>query len=216
MKIVIVGAGGHARVVYEIMRLDRNLDIVAFVDNVVHGRDEHIMGVPVLGDHSVLPRLIEDGVKGAIVAVGDNQIRASRFQELADLGLLPLSAIHPTSHIAASARIGAGVTIAMGAIVSTGATIGNNVIVNTGAIVEHEDNLEDHVHIGPRCALAGRVTVKRGAFIGIGAVVKEYTTVGRNSVIGAGSVVLEDIPDNVVAVGCPANVIKTRREDDKQ
>ena len=211
MKIVIIGAGGHARVVYEIVSHDRNLEVVAFVDNVVHGRDEHIMGVRVMGDHSVLPRLIGDGVKGAIVAIGDNETRASRFQELAALGLMAVSGIHPTSHIASSARLGSGVTIAMGAIVSTGARIGDNVIVNTGAIVEHEDELEDHVHIGPRCALAGRVTVKRGAFIGIGSVVKEYLTIGRNSIIGAGSVVLEDIPDNVVAVGAPAKVIKTRR-----
>jgi UDP-perosamine 4-acetyltransferase len=102
----------------------------------------------------------------------------------------------------------------MGAKISTGTTVGNNVIINTGAIIDHENEIEDHVHICPGCSLAGRVTVKRGTFIGIGSVVKEYVTIGENSVIGAGSVILEDIPDNVVAVGAPAKVVKTRNEGD--
>ena len=210
MKIIIIGAGGHARVVYEIVSHDRNLELVAFVDNVVRGKDEHIMGVPVVGDHSVLPRLLEKGVRGAVVAVGDNSVRASHFDELQSMGLVMISAIHPLSRIAASAYIGQGVTVAIGATISTRARIADNVIVNTGAIVDHEDEIGDHVHIGPGCALAGRVTVKRGAFIGIGSVIKEYITVGENSIIGAGSVVLENIPDNVIAVGAPAKVVKAR------
>lgn len=215
MKIAIIGAGGQARIVYEILRYDRNMEVVAFVDNVIHGNDEQIMGVPVLGDHSVIPRLLKDGVRGAIVAVGDNEIRAAHFEKLKGMGLELVNAIHPTSYIAPSVKLGNGVTIAMGAIISTGARIGNNVIINTGATIDHEDEIEDHVHIGPGCSIAGRVTVKKGVLIGIGSVVKEYLTIGENSIIGAGSVVLEDIPDNAVAVGAPAKVIRTRNEEDR-
>ncbi len=210
MKIFIIGAGGQARIVYEILSYDRNLEVVAFVDNVVHGNDEHIMGIPVLGDHSVIPGLVKKGVTGAIIAVGDNKIRAEHFEKLKGMGLEPMNAIHPSSIIAPSAKLGSGVTIAMGAIVSTGARIGNNVIINTGASVDHENEIEEHASIGPRCAIAGRVTIKKGAYIGIGSVVKEYLTIGENTIIGAGSVVLEDMPDNVVAVGTPAKVIKTK------
>ncbi|MFC1903334.1 acetyltransferase [Chloroflexota bacterium] len=210
MKIVIIGAGGQARIVYEICSFDRNLEVVAFVDNVIHGKDEQIMGVPVVGDHSVLPKLIKDGVKGAIVAVGDNQVRASHFEKLSDMGLEMVNVIHPTAYIAPSAKLGNGATIAVGAIISTKAKIGNNVIINTGATIDHEDEVEDHASVGPGCSIAGRVTIKKSAFLGIGSVVKEYITIGENSVIGAGSVVLEDIPDNVVAVGIPAKVIKTK------
>jgi sugar O-acyltransferase (sialic acid O-acetyltransferase NeuD family) len=216
MKIVIIGAGGQARIVYEIMSYDRNIEVVAFVDNVMRGNDEQTMGIPVIGDHTVLPKLIKNGIKGAIVAVGDNEIRATHFEELKSMGLELVSAIHPTSHIAPSARLGHGSTIAIGAIISTGARIGDNVIINTGATIDHEDEIEDHVSVGPNCSIAGRVTVKKGAFIGIGSVVKEYLTIGENSIIGAGSVVLEDVPDNVVAVGTPAKVIKTRSEGDTQ
>jgi sugar O-acyltransferase (sialic acid O-acetyltransferase NeuD family) len=208
MKIVIIGAGGQARIVYEILSYNRNVEVVAFIDNVTHNNDEYIMGIPVMGGHSVIPKLIKEGVRGAAVAVGDNKIRAAHYEKLRDMGLEMVSAIHPSTIIAPSARTGNGVTIAMGAIISTGSIIGNNVIINTGATIDHEDNIEDHAHIGPGCSLAGRVTVKKGAFVGIGSVIREYLTVGENAVIGAGSVVLEDIPDNVVAVGTPAKVIK--------
>ncbi len=215
MQIVIIGAGGQARIVYEILSFDRNVEVVAFVDNVVHGSDERIMGIPIMGDHSVLPKLIKNGVKGAIIAVGDNKIRAERFEEFRGMGLELVNAIHPTSYIAPSARLESGVTVAIGAIIGTGTRVGNNVIVNNGAIIDHENEIEDHVHIAPGCSLAGRVTVKKGTFIGIGSVVKEYLTIGENVTIGAGSVVLEDIPDNAVAVGAPAKVIKIKNEGDK-
>lgn len=212
MKIAIIGAGGHARVVYEILRHDKNMEVVAFVDNVTKGSDEKIMSIPVVGDHSVLPKLIEDGVRGFIVGVGDNKIRAYRFKEIMNMGLDPINAIHPTVHIAYNARIAEGVVIATGATVVTGAVIGNNSIINTGAIIEHEVIIGEHVHIGPGTSIAGRVTVKKGAFVGIGCTVKEYVTIGEKAVIGAGSVVLEDIPNNAVAVGAPAKVIEIKNE----
>jgi sugar O-acyltransferase (sialic acid O-acetyltransferase NeuD family) len=214
MKIAIIGAGGQARIVYEILSYDRNMEVVAFVDNVTHGKDGQIMGIPVLGDHSVLPKLLENGVTGAIIGVGDNKTRAGHFEKLRGMGLELVNAIHPTANIARSAKLGSGVVIAMGATIVTGARIGNNVIINTGAIIEHENDIEDHVHVCPGCSIAGRVTIKKGAFIGIGSVVKEYLTIGENTIIGAGSVVLEDIPDNVVAIGAPAKVARKRKEDE--
>ena len=93
---------------------------------------------------------------------------------------------------------------------SQGSRIGNNVIINTGAIVEHENIIEDSAHIGPGAVLAGKVTVKKETFIGIRVAVKEYITIGKNVTVGAGAVVLEDIPDNVVAVGIPAKIIKNK------
>lgn len=210
MKVAIIGAGGQARIVYEILSYDRNLEIVAFVDNVVHGHDEHIMGIPVLGNHSVVPKLMKEGVKGVIIGVGDNDIRAALFEKFTSMGLELINAIHPTAVIAPSAKLGKGVTITMGVCISTAARIGNNTIINTGATIDHENNVEDHAHIGPGCSIAGRVTIKHGAFIGIGSVVKEYITIGERTIVGAGSVVLADLPDNVVAVGTPAKVIKTR------
>lgn len=210
MKTVIIGTGGHARVILDVLNYDRNIEVVAFVDKTIRGSDEKIMGIPALGDHSVLPGLLKSGIKAAIIGVGDNKIRKVYYENIKNMGIELINAIHPAVHLSRNAKIGKGALIAAGATIATGAEIGNNVIVNTGAIIEHEDILEDHVHIAPGTVLAGRVKVKEGAFIGAGCVVKEYVTVGRNAIIGAGSVVLEDIPENAVAVGAPAKVIKTR------
>jgi sugar O-acyltransferase (sialic acid O-acetyltransferase NeuD family) len=210
MKIIIIGAGGQARIVNEILSYNRNMDIVAFIDNVARKGDENIKGIPILGDHSVIPGLIKKGVRGAIVAVSMNDIRAAHFEKLRIMGLELINAIHPTASIASSVKLGSGVIIAMGAIISTGVRIADNVIINTGAIIDHEDEIEDHVHIGSGCSLAGRVTVKRSTLISIGSVVRENVTIGENTVIGAGSVVLEDVPDNVIASGTPAKIIDRR------
>ena len=230
MKAVIIGAGGHARVVYEILRQDPNIEVVGFVDNKPKGQQvsaerqgpvesssfvtikESIMGLPVYENHQILPRLVKEKVRGYIIAVGNNEVRARYYKELADHGLDPINAIHPTARIAHEVKIGKGVVIAAGATIITGAVIGDNVIVNTGAIIEHEDIIEDNAQIASGTVLAGRVKIKKNAFIGAGVTVKEYVTIGENTTIGAGSVVLEDMPDNTVAVGVPAKVIKNKGE----
>ena len=209
MNVIIIGAGGHARVVHEILMHDNNMDVVAFVDNK-QTSGEKIMGTSVLGGHSVIPLLIKDGVQGAIIAIGDNVLRANRFVEMDDFGLVVINAVHPTAHIAYNARIGNGVVIATGATLATGVEIGDNVVINTGATIEHENIIKDHVHVAPGSILAGRVIVEEGSFIGAGSVVKEGITIGKNVTIGAGSVVLEDIVDNAVAVGAPAKIIKIK------
>lgn len=211
MKIAIIGAGGQARIVYEILSYDHNLEVVAFVDNVVRSGNENIKGIPIVGDHSVLPELVKNGVRGAIIAVSMNDIRKAHFEKLKAMGLELINAIHPTAIIAPTVKLGSGVTIAIGAIISTGVNIANNVIINTGAIVDHENQIEDHVHISSGCSLAGRVTVKKSALVGIGSVVRENVTIGENVIIGPGSVVLDDIPDNMVASGTPAKVIEKRQ-----
>ncbi len=213
MKTIIIGAGGHARVIFEILSYDWNIDVVAFVDNVIPTSDEKIIGIPVYGDHSVIPEMVKNGVKAAIIGVGKNSIRKAYFEQIKNLGVEMVTAIHPDANIAHNVKIGKGVVIAASARISAGVEIGDNVIVNTGAIIEHEDVLEDHVHIASGTVIAGRVRVKEGAFIGAGCVVKEYLTIGRNAIVGAGSVVLEDIPDSAVAVGAPAKVIKTTGGD---
>jgi len=210
MKIAIIGAGGQARIVYEILSYDRNMEVVAFVDNLVRTGKETINGIPIMGDHSVLPGLIKDGVKGTIVAVSMNDIRKAHFEKLRAMGLELINAIHPTASLAHTVNLGRGITICMGAIISTDVNIANNVIIGTGAIVDHESRIEDHVRINSGCSLAGRVTVKKSAHVGIGSVVKEEVTIGENVIIGAGSVVLEDVPDDVTASGTPAKIIEKR------
>lgn len=208
MKTLIIGAGGHARVVYDILKHDRNNEIEAFVDNVKRGSNEEIMGVPVVGDHSVIDSLIDGGVKGFIIAIGDNEIRRKYFEILREKDLIPVNAIHPESHLSSTVDAGNGIVVAEGVSVSTNASLGDNVIVNTGSIVEHETDISDHTHVGPGNTLAGRVEVGSNVFVGMGCSVKEHTSIGDDAVIGAGSVVLDDVPPNTVVAGTPAEVKK--------
>ena len=206
MKIIIIGAGGQARILHEILSYNPNIEIVAFVDYVPRSGKETLNGIPILGDHSVISGLMKHGVKGAIIAVSKNDTRAAHFSKLTEMGLELINAIHPTAAIAPNVRLEKGITISMGAIICTGVHIADNVIVNTGAIIDHESEIQEHVHIGPGCSLAGRVTVKKGALVNIGSVVRENLTIGENAVIAAGSVVLKDIPDGAFASGTPARI----------
>jgi len=208
IEVVIIGAGGHARAVYEILMHDLNIEVAGFVDNAADTVGEMIGGIPVVGDHSILPDLLKEGVLGAVIGIGDNKLRRMQYNVIKTIGFETVNAIHPTAHIAHNVRIGRGVVIGTGTTVCTGARIGDNVIINTGAIIEHESIIGDDVHIAPGSSIAGRVTINRGVFVGIGSVIKEYVTIGENAIIGAGSVVLEDIPDNAVAVGSPARIVR--------
>lgn len=208
MKIVVIGAGGQARIVHEILSYDRNLEIAAFIDNLKRSGTEVIKEIPILGDHTVLPGLLTHGVKGGIVAISMNKVRASHYEELVKLGFELVNAVHPTASISPSVKMGFGITISIGAIIGTGVRIFDNVIIGTGAIVDHECQIEKGVYIGSGCSLAGRVVVREGAYIGISSKVKETVTIGRNVTIEPGSIVLEDIPDNVVAGGIPAKTLR--------
>jgi sugar O-acyltransferase (sialic acid O-acetyltransferase NeuD family) len=213
MKIGVIGAGGQARVISEILSYSNDMQILAYIDQPTNKIHEEIAGIPVkgkrLGDPEVIAGLIDEGMEGFILAVGDNQKRSDLFLDCQKRGLIPVNAIHPTARIATDATIGNGVVVAIGAIICSRARIGNDVIVNSGVIIDHECVIEDHTHLAPGTILAGRVVIQSGAFIGAGSVIKDKIVIGRNALIGAGSVVLENIPDNTVAVGSPAKIVRT-------
>jgi sugar O-acyltransferase (sialic acid O-acetyltransferase NeuD family) len=186
MKVIVFGSGGQARVVAEIILNNKNLQLLGFVDPYTKDKNEKIFGLP------IRDRFAE--AQGFIIGVGNNQRRAQRFDQMLELGLKPVTIIHPTANIAKDVTIGQGTIIAMGATIATGAQIGSNVIINTGAIVEHENVIGNNVHIAPGAALAGRVKVKNGAFVGLRALVRECLTVGTDAVV----------PDNATVVGIPA------------
>lgn len=209
MQTIIIGAGGHSRVVYDILRYDQNVNVVSFIDNTPRGTEESIMGVPVRGDHDIIPDVVDDhDVGGFIVAVGDNDIREAHFKKLRDMGLEPVSAIHAEAFISKTATIGPCSVVASGVDVSTNVKVGENSILNTGAVVDHETTIQAHTHIAPGSTVAGRVTIGQNTFVGMGSTIRDSVEVGDNVTIGAGSVVLEDIPSNVTVAGAPAEIKK--------
>jgi sugar O-acyltransferase (sialic acid O-acetyltransferase NeuD family) len=210
-KMVIVGAGGHGRVVLDIIRAEKKYMPVGFIDAdaSLHGR--RIDGLAILGDISLLPTLKLQDITGAVVAIGDNGIRRQYAEKIDELGLDLINAIHPSANIAATATIGKNVVIASGATVCSHCQIGNSVILNTGSIVDHESVIATAAHICPGAKLAGRVLVESGAYVGIGATVIQNIRIGLDSIVGAGAVVIRDVPPAATVVGVPAHVLKLNR-----
>jgi acetyltransferase EpsM len=207
--LVVVGAGGHARVVSDIARLMGRFTVVGFIDELDPERHETAFaGATILGGLERLAGLHRAGVRQATVAIGDCATRLRLAASLLEAGFeLPVLA-HPSAVCADGVALGPGTVLVAGAIVNPGARLGANVIVNTAASVDHDCTVDDGAHIACGARLAGGVHVGRGAWVGIGAVVKEKVRIGAGSVVGAGALVLKDIPQGVVAYGSPAQVIQ--------
>ena len=209
--IVIIGAGGHAKVVADIARR-MGLAVAGFLDTVNPDRQgAPFQGVTVLGGLEQLDLLASKGVRQAVVAVGDCEARLSLAEYAVGAGFMLPVLIHPNAVLAPDVMVGDGTVLAAGAIVCPGATLGAHVIVNTAASVDHECVIGDGVHVAVGARLSGRVTVGRGTWIGMGALVKDGVRVGSDSMVGAGALVLTDIPDRVTAYGSPAKVVHASR-----
>lgn len=210
MRVIILGAGGYGRLIQDILGYDRNVQLVGFLDSESKLWGQTVNGILVLGGDEMLGSLIREGVEAAIAGLGDNHKRAQLFSKLSGYGFSLINAVHPSAVIGRFVQMGRGVVVMAGAVINVNARIGDNVVVNSGATIDHDDVLEAHSQVWPGANLAGTVTVREYAYVGAGAVVIPGITIGRNSIVGAGSVVIRDVPDNVVAVGVPARVIKTR------
>ncbi|SMG17014.1 acetyltransferase [Dethiosulfovibrio salsuginis] len=199
--IYVLGAGGHGKVVISTIRA-MGLEVEAVLDDDRSLWGSYLSGVEVTGPIDSLR-----GKKNpkAIIAIGINHIREKIATRLDEVEWI--SAIHPSAVIDGSVKIGPGTAIFAGAVVQPDSTVGNHVIINTGATVDHDCVLEDFVHIAPGCHLAGNVSLRRGAFMGIGSCAVPGTTVGPWTTVGAGGAVIADLPGNAVAVGVPAKEI---------
>jgi UDP-perosamine 4-acetyltransferase len=209
MNLVIIGAGGHGRVVLDILRAGGEYTPVAMLDANASLHNTNINGVPVVGSVNLLPKLFTQRVRHAIVAIGDNRVRRSYAKLAEEAGMELINAIHPTASVSQTATLGRNVVAAAGARVCADAKIGDSVIVNTNAVVDHECEVGAGVHVCPGALLAGRVRVGAGAFIGLGAKIIQCLNVGEDAVVGAGAVVLSDVPPATAVVGVPAHAIRS-------
>jgi UDP-perosamine 4-acetyltransferase len=214
VRVVGLGAGGHARVVIEALRAIGGYDVVALLDPGVRVRGTTVLGIAVTGDDATLEDWKRRGVRHAFVgvgSVGDAGPRRRLYELARRQGFELVRAIHPSAIVSASAELGDGPSVLAGAVINAGAWLGANVLVNTGAIVEHDCRVGDHVHIATGARLASTVEVDEGAHVGIGASVRQLVRIGRGAVVGAGAVVIENVPDGMVVAGVPARSL-TRRQ----
>lgn len=201
--VVIIGGGGHAKVVIESLRAAGET-VAAIVD--ADPTPRQVLGVPVRGDDLILPELRGQGLSRLFVAIGDNRLREKLGRRGRELGFSLVNAIHPSAVISPSARLGAGVAVMAGAVVNADSEIEDLAIINTGAIVDHDCRLGVACHLGPASALAGGVSIGPRAFLGVGARAIPGVTIGADVIVGAGGVVVRDLPDGALAVGVPAKI----------
>ena len=199
-NIVIVGAGGHAKVVIATVRAAGG-DVIAAYDDDESRWGQEILGVTIKGH--VSPG--EIGSAPAIIAIGNNRARKSLA------GLLNarwVTACHPSAVVHASASIGAGTVVFAGSVVQPDASIGAHVILNTASSVDHDCILGDFVHIGPGVRLCGGVTLDEGVLLGVGAKIAPNVEIGPWSTAGAGAVCVVDVEGGATVVGVPARSIE--------
>lgn len=200
-RLAILGASGHGKVVADIaeccgwQQIDFFDDAWSDVDVNDHWQ--------VIGDTAALVQTLNQ-YSGVIVAIGNNQIRAAKFELLLKSHAPMISVIHPDATISRYSSIGAGSVVMAGVVVNIDTTVAEGVILNTGCSVDHDCSLGRFVHISPGAHLAGSVSVGEQSWIGIGASVRQSISIGSKVMIGAGAAVVSDLPDGVRAVGVPA------------
>jgi sugar O-acyltransferase (sialic acid O-acetyltransferase NeuD family) len=212
VRVVGIGAGGHARILTELLEQIDDYELIGFTD-ADHGRwGTSLAGYPVLGGDEELPALRVKGVAAAFIGVGavssaGTRLRAKLFRQAISLGFTLPVLVHSRAIVSPSATLGPGSVVLAGAVLSAGVRLGSNVTLYPGVVVEHDSIVGDHVHLSPGAQLAGGVQVGEGAFIGIGASVIQEVRIGMWATVGAGAVVLRDVPDAAVVVGVPARLL---------
>jgi len=202
MKCVLIGAGGHGRVLIEAyypVEFDGILDSQEGVPSV--------SGVPILGSDLLLPELLNQGYTHFVVGVGSSKScvkRASLFELAVSAGLLPQAVIHSTAWISKSATCEPGCQVLPRALIHTGVKLAENVLVNSAAVLEHDCVVGAHSHIATGAILCGGVLVGNSVHIGAGAVIRQGIRIGDHALVGAGSVVVHDVPSGHRVLGVPA------------
>lgn len=203
-EIIMVGAGGHAKVCIELLR--------AMGEEVSYciGQEDsptHCLAVPVLKGDSHLQRLREQGYSRIFIAIGSNSLRERLAETAIKEGYQLINAISPHALISPSVQLGQGIAIMAGVVINAEAVIEDLAILNTGATIDHDCQIGKAAHLAPQCALAGNVIVGRQTLIGAGATVIPKIKIGEEVRIGAGAVIIKDISSEATAVGVPARII---------
>ena len=206
MKYIIVGGGAQAKYVIDILVNCYNREVVGILDieNNVKYHGSRIDKVQVLGYYKDLIENYNPNEFSVILCHSDNKIKETIYNELKKLGYRFPNVIHPNAYISKNAKLGEGNIINSYVSIMPFAKICNCVVIHSNSVIEHDCEIEDFVNIAPSVALAGYVKVGKRSYIFTNATVLPGVKIGRDVKVGAGSVVIEDIPDNKVVKGVPA------------
>lgn len=208
MRLLVIGAGGHAQVVIEAAEA-AGWSIAGVVGRA--GDRDEVLGHAVLRvPDASAPSLSAPGAEpdAFIVAIGDNAARAERYAAALETGLAPATVIHPTATISPTAFVGPGSFVAAGVVVNALTRVGENCILNTGCVVEHDITIGDHTLVGPLAGLCGGVRVGEGVLFGAGATAIPGAEVGDHAIVAAGAVVTGEVAPRTLVAGVPARHVR--------
>lgn len=214
-KIIILGAGGHARVIAQCIiarsLIDTSIHFSGYIDPNAH-EGTQVGTHKILGCEADVPRLISNNkathfIVGIGTIRGGNSHRRKIYDTALNAGLIPINVIHPSSIIAPDVKLGTGIIIMPGVVINTGVCIGDNVIINSRTTIDHDCTIGNDVHIAPGCVLSGNIKVGSQSHIGVGSCLIQGLTIGKNVTIGAGTVIIKDVNSEVTIVGVPQRII---------
>lgn len=214
-RVIVAGASGHARVVADALFRMERVSIVGFT--ALSSKVDRMFGVPVhIGQEALIGALAGDPSLRVALGIGDTTARRGVVAAVVDAGFSErfLTAVHPDAVIGRDCTLGAGCVVMAGAVINAGTTVGCHAIVNTRCSIDHDGELGNFVTISPGATLGGSVRIGPGTVIGLGASVIHGRTIGEDTIVGAGSVVVQDLPSNAVAFGVPARVVRLRSPSD--
>jgi len=216
-NIVLFGGGNQVHYTLDIIQKQGLYNVIGIIDSV-HDVGTERFGYKVIGRQEDIKSLIEEyGIEAGIITIGDNWIRYYISEQVKNLvkDFEFVNAIHPSVVIGNNVQIGTGVVVMAGVIINPMAKIGNHTFFATGCQIEHDCTIEDYASVSAGSVLGGYVHIKRYSAITLNVTILDRTTIGENSVVGSGSLVLKDVPDNILAYGNPCKNIRYRGVGEK-
>ena len=202
-ELILIGGGGHFRSAMDVIEQEKRFEIKGIVEKP-HRRHEKVCGYPVIACDEDIPTLIEH-FANFFITIGQIKTHEPRFRtfnRLKSLGLTLPVIISPFAHVSPHASIDEGTIVMHGAVVNACAVIGKNCIINTRAVIEHDARIESHTHIATGAIINGSAIVREKSFIGSQAMVREGIEVGHTSIIGAGTALLQTVPNHSLITRC--------------
>lgn len=203
-NLLIIGASGHGKVVADIALKMKKWSKIGFLDDNQNIKSS--MGLEVIGKTSEASKYFLD--YDIFVGIGKNATREKIQQRLEKEGATIPILLHPSAVIGEKVEVEQGTVVMAGVVINCCTSIGKGCIINTSSSIDHDNLIEDYVHISPGAHLAGTVKVGKGSWLGIGSLVSNNISIERGCIVGAGSVVIKNLPANCTAVGTPAKPIK--------
>ena len=217
MNIVLIGGGNQAHYTIDIIEKENKYNIVGIIDSLQEIGSIRF-GYPILGRQEQLEELInKHDIQAGIITIGDNWSRYNVFKQITSL--IPdfkfVNAIHPSVVIGNTTKIGVGVVAMAGCIFNPKAVIGDFTFFATGAQIEHDCEIEDFASISAGTIMGGYVKIGKFSAITLGVTIMDRLTIGSNTVVGSGSLITKSLPDDILAYGSPAKIIRNRNKGEK-